>query len=95
MTKRNRPQAAEIPRIGRRNEEMAKARMMGATLRSIARAFGLSAGRVHCLVGDVLILVRRPRPPQNREQDRNEPRISANCEAWRWTSASVATLTGR
>lgn len=44
---------------------MATARMMGATLRSIALAFGLSVGRVHGIVGDVLILHRRPshRPP--------------------------------
>ena len=63
--KRTARQPAKNPELVRRNEEMATARMMGATLRSIARAFGLSVGRVHAIVGDVLILHRRPnyRPP--------------------------------
>lgn len=48
---------------------MARARMFGATVRCIARHYGLSPSRVHSIVADVLVLSPRPkRPRKSRER---------------------------
>ena len=70
---------------------MAAARMMGATLMGIARAFGLSVGRVHAIVGNVLILYRRPncRPPA---KSRAMPERAAHFRKLRWMALDLRKL---
>lgn len=61
LTRRRRP---PDPTIQARNEDIIRARMFGASLRKIARAYGLSLSHVQRITAGVLVIITTPKRPR-------------------------------